>query len=66
MANFVSITEVTSNMSSIEIISLPVFSNFHFEYKKNQSNFRGGGGSLMKGWGGKFDKGNGKKSQRDI
>ena len=47
MANFVSITEVTSNLSSIEIISLPVFSNFHrkinFEYKKNQSNFRGGG-----------------------
>ena len=47
MADFVSITEVISNLSSIEIISLPVFSNFHrkinFEDKKIQSNFRGGG-----------------------
>ena len=48
MADFVSITEVTSNLSSIEIVSVPIFNDFHrkinFEDKKIQSNLRGGGG----------------------
>ena len=39
MADFVSITEVTSNLSSIEIVSLHIFNDFHrkinFEDKKN-------------------------------
>ena len=57
MADFVSITEVTSNLSSIEIVSVPIFNDFHrkinFEDKKIQSNLRGGGegeeAGLMKG-----------------
>ena len=56
MADFVSITEVTSNLSSIEIVSVPIFNDFHrkinFEDKKIQSNLRGGEGEeagLMKG-----------------
>ena len=47
MADFVSITEITSNLSSIEIVSLPIFNDFHrkinFEDRKIQSNLRGGG-----------------------
>ena len=47
MADFVSITEVSSNLSYIEIVSLPIFNDFHrkinFENRKIQSNLRGGG-----------------------
>ena len=55
MADFVSITEVSSNLSYIEIVSLPIFNDFHrkinFENRKIQSNLRGGRGKavLMKG-----------------
>ena len=40
MADFVSITEVTSNLSSIEIVSLPIFNDFYrkinFEDRKSR------------------------------